>query len=143
MLFNDNKFIQSEKLHNKHVKYVNSNNKTQKIKDLLENYPLCLLESNDFFFNSSIPEKKKSYLNKILFYVEQNFTESLKILKKIQKQRNYALKTGSHEDIKLWTEQLCAIEPEITKQNKAIISKINKRLKDSALVHTFLDKNCG
>lgn len=141
VLFNNNQLIQSEKLHNKHVKYLNSNNKTQKIKDLLENHPLCLLESNDFFFNSSNPEKKRSYLNKILFYVEQNFTESHSKLKKIQKQRNHALKIGSHEEIKLWTEQLCDIEPLITKQNEKIISNINMRLKDSALAHTFLDKN--
>ena len=141
VLFNNNQFIQSEKLHNKHAKYINSNNKTQKIKDLLEDYPLCLLESNDFFFNSSNPEKKRSYLNKILFYVEQNFTESYKKLKKIQKQRNHALKKGSYEEIMLWTEQLCDIEPIITKQNKLIISDINMRLKDSVLVKTFLDKN--
>jgi len=141
VLFDNDMFIQSEKLHNKNVKYVNSDNKTKKIKDLLEDHPLCLLESNDFFFNSSSPEKKRSYLNKILFYVEQNFSETLQKLKKIQKQRNHALKIGSHEDIKLWTEQLCDIEPSLTKQNEAIISKINMRLKDSALVHIFLDKN--
>ena len=35
VLFNDNKFIQSEKLHDKNVKYVDSDNKTIKIKDLL------------------------------------------------------------------------------------------------------------
>ena len=141
LLFNNNKFIQSEKLNNKNVKYVNSDNKTLKIKELLEDHPLCLLESNDFFFNSSSPEKKRRYLNKILFYVEQNFSDTHQRLKKIQQQRNYALKKGSHEDIKLWTEQLCAIEPELTKYNQQIISKINIRLKDSALVHTFLDKN--
>ena len=141
LLFNNNKFIQSEKLNNKNVKYVNSDNKTLKIKELLEDHPLCLLESNDFFFNSSSPEKKRRYLNKILFYVEQNFSDTHQRLKKIQQQRNYALKKGSHEDIKLWTEQLCAIEPELTKYNQQIISKINIRLKDSGLVHTFLDKN--
>ncbi|MBL6693493.1 MAG: DNA replication and repair protein RecF [SAR86 cluster bacterium] len=141
VIFENNKFIQSEKLLNTTVKHVNSDNKIQKIRELLEAHPLCLLESNDFFFNSSNPEKKRSYLNKALFYVEQNHIDLLRKLKKIHNQRNHALKIGSYEDIKLWTEQLCDIEPLITKQNKAIISNINTRIKDSALVKTFLAKN--
>ena len=141
VLFDNDNFIQSEKLQNTGVKHINSDNKTQKIKELLEKYPLCLLESTDFFFNASNPEKKRSYLNKTLFYVEQSFPESHKKLKQIQKQRNHALKTGSYQDIKVWTEQLCDIEPIITKQNEVIVTKINNLLKDSALIQIFLEKN--
>ena len=58
VLFNNNEFIQSEKLHNKHVKYINSNNKAQKIKDLLQE----VLKVNGTFITLFHNESMSGYL---------------------------------------------------------------------------------
>ena len=50
---------------------------------LVSNYPTCLVENKEFFFTTSTPEEKRAFLNKTLFYVEQNSNTTFKDLKKI------------------------------------------------------------
>ena len=121
--------------------YQSSTNNSPTIKEILLEFPSCMLESTDFFFNTAEPEKKRNYLNKVLFYVEHSYTDTLKELKKVHKQRNYALKRGLKDEIKLWSNRLCDIEPSITELNQAIIEKLNTKLANSKLTELFYNKN--
>ena len=49
----------------------NRGEKTSNFTKLVKKYPNCLIENKEFFFTTSNPEQKRSFLNKTLFYVEQ------------------------------------------------------------------------
>ena len=42
-------------------------------KELLMLFPTCVIENKEFSFTDAQPDYKRKYLNKILFYVEQDF----------------------------------------------------------------------
>ena len=140
-IFQGNSFVSSQKTENNKLIYQSSTNNSPTIKEILLEFPSCMLESTDFFFNTAEPEKKRNYLNKVLFYVEHSYTDTLKELKKVHKQRNYALKRGLKDEIKLWSNRLCDIEPSITELNQAIIEKLNTKLANSKLTELFYNKN--
>ncbi len=108
---------------------------------LVSNYPTCLVENKEFFFTTSTPDDKRSFLNKTLFYVEQNANKSLKDLKKIIYQRSACLKNNDLSQIAYWDKKLIEVEPFITNSNKDLISSINEMLQTSDIKDHFTKKN--
>ena len=119
----------------------NRGEKTKNFSNLIRKYPNCLIENNEFFFTTSNPEQKRSFLNKTLFYVEHTESLLLNELKKITSQRAACLKNNDNDQIKCWDERLIEIEPKIYLMNENLCEKINKHLKNSSLVHCFEEKN--
>ncbi len=115
--------------------------KTENFTKLVKKYPNCLIENKEFFFTTSNPEKKRNFLNKILFYVEQTDSLSLNELKKIILQRSGCLKNKDYNQIRYWDERLVEIEPKVTELNETICTKINNYLNSSSLVSVFEEKN--
>ena len=76
---------------------------------LVSNYPTCLVENKEFFFTTSTPEEKRAFLNKTLFYVEQNSNTTFKDLKKIIYQRAACLKNNDLKQITYWDQKLIEI----------------------------------
>ena len=119
----------------------NKGQKRENYTSLVKKYPTCLIENKEFFFTSSNPEQKRTFLNKTLFYVEQTELKRINDLKKIIVQRAGCLKTKDFNQIKYWDEQLINIEPEITMFNIEICKKINSLLKNSEIIDCFVNKN--
>ena len=119
----------------------NRGEKTSNFAKLVKKYPNCLIENKEFFFTTSNPEQKRSFLNKTLFYVEQTDAILLNEVKKIISQRAACLKNKDYNQIKYWDEKLIEIEPKIYSLNTNLCKKINKYLTDSALVKNFEEKN--
>ena len=115
--------------------------KTENFSKLVKKHPNCLIENKEFFFTTSNPEQKRSFLNKTLFYVEQTDALSLNKLKKIILQRSGCLKNKDFNQIKYWDEKLVEIEPKVTQLNETICTKINNYLNNSGLVSVFEEKN--
>ena len=108
---------------------------------LVSNYPTCLVENKEFFFTTSTPDDKRSFLNKTLFYVEQNVNKSLKELKQIIYQRSACLKNNDLRQIAYWDKKLVEVEPFITNSNIDLISSINEMLQTSDIKDHFTKKN--
>tara|TARA_A100001037_G_C15134017_1_gene630132 strand:- start:1252 stop:2337 length:1086 start_codon:yes stop_codon:yes gene_type:complete len=108
---------------------------------LVTNYPSCLIENKEFFFTTSSPEEKRSFLNKTLFYVEQNSKKTLNELKKLLYQRSACLKNRDLAQLSYWDSKLIQLEPLITKNNLNLVQSINEMLKNSNLSDHFSKKN--
>ena len=121
--------------------HTNIDDKRQKNKHLAITHPVCFVESDNFFFTKASPEKKRQYLNKNMFYVEQNYTKIMQTFKKIHTNRNLALQSNKIEEVKVWTDQLIEIEKVITKINEEIVSLINDKLSNSNNLLDFYPKN--
>ncbi len=115
--------------------------KTSNFIKLVKKYPNCLIENKEFFFTTSNPEQKRSFLNKTLFYVEHTDAVLLNEIKKITSQRAACLKNKDYNQIKYWDEKLIEIEPKIYLLNTNLCKKINNYLINSDLVKNFEDKN--
>lgn len=139
--FEDNRKITVVKEQEKPSTHTNIDNKLQKNKHLAVTHPICLVESDNFFFTKANPEKKRQYLNKNMFYVEQNYTKIMQSFKKIHTNRNLALKNKHNDEVKVWTEQLIEIEKAISAANKKIVSLINEKLSHSNNLLDFYPKN--
>ena len=140
--FQDNKGIKISKERDKRAKITDIETKKSKnYKFLVENYPLCLVENNEFFFTEANPEKKRVFLNKTLFYVEQKFNSKENILKKIIKSRSYCLKHQKFDEINYWNEKLIEIEPQITESCTKIINRFNHEIKNNTFIEIFSEKN--
>ena len=94
-------------------------------KELLMLFPTCVIENKEFSFTDAQPDYKRKYLNKILFYVEQDFDNLYEKLTKIHKQRLFCLKNGQKNEILVWNKALIEIEPQITTLNKTLINDLN------------------
>ena len=142
LVFDEGKSVKiTKKLNNRAQISQNRGDKTNNFTKLIRIYPNCLIENKEFFFTTSNPEQKRSFLNKILFYVEQADALLLNELKKITTQRAACLKNRGFEQIKYWDDKLIEIEPKITKLNKKICEKINNFILDSTIVGLFEEKN--
>ena len=108
---------------------------------LVSNYPTCLVENKEFFFTTSTPEEKRAFLNKTLFYVEQNSNTTFKDLKKIIYQRAACLKNNDLKQITYWDQKLIEIEPSITQINENLIASVNDMLQTSEIKEHFAEKN--
>ena len=142
LVFNNGKSIKVTKKHNNRAKIThNRNEKTENFTNLVKKFPSCLVENKEFFFTTSNPEQKRSFLNKTLFYVEHMDSFLLNELKKVVSQRSACLKKNDFKQIKYWDEKLIAIEPKILMLNENICKKINDYLETSEIVNTFSEKN--
>ena len=108
---------------------------------LVLNYPTCLVENKEFFFTTSTPEEKRAYLNKTLFYVEQNSKNVLNDLKKTIYQRSACLKNKDLEQVTYWNQKLIQIEPIVTEINTSLINLVNSMLQTSKIKDHFIEKN--
>ena len=143
-LLSIDKFVEIKgiKEKNKNVQFTDkSTGKIFKPKNIIKNFPSVFVENLDFDFLDSTPSNKRRYLNKLLFYVEQNSFLALEKFNLALKQRNMALKKGDYEASKPWTMQIIEHEPVISKANLNIISIINKKLGSSRLIKLFSSKN--
>ena len=123
-------------------KFIDKNTeKIIKSKDIITNFPSVFVENFDFDFLDSSPLNKRRYLNKLLFYVEQNSFIALEKFNLALKQRNMALKKGDYEASEPWTMQIIEHEPAISQANLNIISIINQKLASSRLIKLFSLKN--
>ncbi len=78
LTFFDNKTIKvTKKINNRANIGQNHGQKRETHTSLIKKYPTCLVENKEFFFTSSSPEQKRNFLNKTLFYVEQNNAKKL------------------------------------------------------------------
>ena len=142
IVFQDGNSIKiTKKRENRALISKNRGEKTGNFSDLVKKYPNCLIENKEFFFTTSNPEQKRSFLNKALFYVEQSEAILLNELKKIMFQRAGCLKNNDYDQIKYWDERLIEIEPKISLLNENLCKTINKHLKSSSLVQGFEEKN--
>lgn len=142
IVFHDGKTVKvTKKTNNTAVITQNKGQKKENYTSLVKRFPTCLVENKEFFFTSSNPEQKRSFLNKSLFYVEHHESKKISELKKIISQRAGCLKNKDFNQIKYWDEQLILIEPVITKLNEKICSSLNKQLSSSKVVGFFLEKN--
>tara|TARA_Y100000748_G_scaffold302778_1_gene305990 strand:+ start:2464 stop:3552 length:1089 start_codon:yes stop_codon:yes gene_type:complete len=140
--FNNGNGIKITKKKNQRSKILQSKDKKLlNYADLVTNYPTCLVENKEFFFTTSTPEQKRAYLNKTLFYVEQNIKTLLNELKKIIYQRAACLKKRDQNQLIYWDQKLVEIEPIITKTNTNIIKMINDMLEKSSIRKHFEEKN--
>ena len=140
--FKNNKGIKITKERDKRAKITDiETKKTKNYKFLVENYPLCLVENNEFFFTDANPETKRLFLNKTLFYVEQNFNFTENILKKIIKSRSNCLKYQKFDEINYWNEKLIEIEPQITESCTKIIERFNQEIENKTYIEIFSEKN--
>ena len=140
--FEDNKGIKITKERDKRAKITDIESKKSKnYKFLVENYPLCLVENNEFFFTDANPETKRVFLNKTLFYVEQKFNFTENILKKIIKSRSNCLKHQKFDEINYWNDKLVEIEPQITESCTKIIDRFNHEIKNNSYIEVFSEKN--
>ena len=140
--FKNNKGIKITKERDKRAKITDiETKKTKNYKFLVENYPLCLVENNEFFFTDANPETKRLFLNKTLFYVEQNFNFTENILKKIIKSRTNCLKYQKFDEINYWNEKLIEIEPQITESCTKIIERFNQEIENKTYIEIFSEKN--
>ena len=119
----------------------NRGEKTTNFTKLVKKHPNCLIENKEFFFTTSNPEQKRSFLNKTLFYVEQTGSVLINEVKKITSQRAACLKNKDYNQIKYWDEKLIEIEPKIYTLNTNLCNKINNYLQHSDLVKSFEEKN--
>lgn len=110
-------------------------------KELLMLCPTCVIENKEFSFTGSQPDYKRKYLNKILFYVEQDFHDLYEKLIKIHKQRLFCLKKGHKNEILVWNKALIDIEPRITTLNKSLINRLNDYFLTNNLLSDFFVKN--
>ena len=131
----------TKKINNRSQISQNRGEKTRNFTKLVKKHPNCLIENKEFFFTTSNPEQKRSFLNKTLFYVEQTEATLLNEVKKITTQRAGCLKNKDYNQIKYWDEKLIEIEPKIYSLNINLCEKINKYLKTSELVKIFEEKN--
>ena len=115
--------------------------KTLTYAKLVSNYPTCLVENKEFFFTTSTPDEKRAFLNKTLFYVEQNSNIVLKELKKLIYQRAACLKNNDLKQIAYWDQKLIELEPSITQTNKKLITSVNEMLQTSEIKEHFAEKN--
>ena len=105
----------TKKINNRSQISQNRGEKSRNFTKLVKKYPNCLIENKEFFFTTSNPEQKRSFLNKTLFYVEQTEATLLNEVKKITTQRAGCLKNKDYNQIKYWDERLIEIEPRISK----------------------------
>lgn len=143
-LLSIDKFVEIKGIKEKNntVKFTDkSTGKIVKPKNLIKNFPSVFVENLDFDLLDSSPLNKRRYLNKLLFYVEQNSFLALEKFNLALKQRNMALKKGDYEASEPWTMQIIEHEPAISKANFNIISIINKKLGSSRLIKLFSSKN--
>ncbi|MFL2695439.1 MAG: DNA replication/repair protein RecF [Gammaproteobacteria bacterium] len=110
-------------------------------KELLMLFPTCVVENKEFSFTDAQPDYKRKYLNKILFYVEQDFNDLHKKLIKIHKQRLFCLKNGQKDEILIWNKALIEIEPQITTLNKILINDLNNFFTSNSNLSDFFGKN--
>mgnify|MGYP000011446699 FL=1 len=110
-------------------------------KELLMLFPTCVIENKEFSFTDAQPDYKRKYLNKILFYVEQDFDNLYEKFTKIHKQRLFCLKTGQKNEILIWNKALIEIEPKITALNKTLIDDLNNFFTSSSNLSGFFGKN--
>ena len=110
-------------------------------KELLKLCPTCVIENKEFSFTESQPDYKRRYLNKILFYVEQDFDHLYEKLTKIHKQRLSCLKNGQKKEILVWNKALIDIEPKITTLNKRLIDDLNEFFSVNKNLSDFFVKN--
>ena len=142
IVFDDGKTVKvTKKTNNTALITQNKGQKRENYTSLVKKFPTCLIENKEFFFTSSNPEQKRSFLNKSLFYVEHQESKKIQELKKIISQRAGCLKNKDFNQIKYWDEQLVLIEPIITELNKKICNKLNEQLSNSDVVGVFLEKN--
>ena len=131
----------TKKLNEKSKIIQTKDKKTLSYSQLVTNYPSCLIENKEFFFTTSSPEEKRSFLNKTLFYVEQNSKKTLNELKKILYQRSACLKNRDLAQLPYWDSKLILLEPIITKNNLNLVQSINEMLQNSNLSDHFSIKN--
>lgn len=118
-----------------------NNEKKISRKDLLMQCPTCVIENKEFSFTGSQPDYKRKYLNKILFYVEQDFNNFYDQLSKIHKQRLFCLKNRQKKEILIWNKALIEIEPKITLLNKCLINDLNIFFSTNENLSDFFSKN--
>ena len=140
-VFENNKQISATKEKDSSSIHKNIDNKHLKNKQLALEYPVCLVESDNFFFTKANPEKKRHFLNKNMFYVEQNYSQIMQSFKKIHTNRNLALKNNNKDEVNVWTKQLIEIERIISRKNEEIVSLINEKLSNSKVLSDFYSKN--
>ena len=142
LVFFDGKTVKvTKKTNNTAIITQNKGQKRENYTSLVKKFPTCLVENKEFFFSSSNPEQKRSFLNKTLFYVEQEGSTKINELKKIVAQRAGCLKNKDFNQIKYWDEQLILIEPIITDLNQKLCEDLNKALKNSNIVDVFVQNN--
>ena len=142
LVFFDGKTVKvTKKMNNTAIITQNKGQKRENYTSLVKKFPTCLVENKEFFFSSSNPEQKRSFLNKTLFYVEQEGSTKINELKKIVAQRAGCLKNKDFNQIKYWDEQLILIEPIITDLNQKLCKDLNKALKNSNIVDVFVQNN--
>ena len=73
----------TKKINNRSQISQNRGEKSRNFTKLVKKHPNCLIENKEFFFTTSNPEQKRSFLNKTLFYVEQAEATMLNEVKKI------------------------------------------------------------
>ena len=140
--FNNGSGVKITKKLNEKSKIIQTKDKkTLNYSQLVTNYPSCLIENREFFFTTSSPEEKRAFLNKTLFYVEQNSKKIINELKKILYQRAACLKKRDLAQIPYWDQKLIQLEPLITESNLNLVQSINEMLKNSILIDHFSAKN--
>lgn len=140
--FTNGNGVKITKKMNEKIKIIETKDKkTLSYSQLVANYPSCLIENKEFFFTTSSPEEKRTFLNKTLFYVEQNSKRTLNSLKKLLYQRSACLKNRDLAQLSYWDNKLIQLEPIVTETNLNLVQSINEMIKNSNLAEHFREKN--
>ena len=87
---------------------------------VLNNFSLSLLESPK--------ENRRSFIDYLMFHVEQDYKKDHLKFKKALAQRNRALKKGSSSELKSWTKVFIDLSQKLTKKKASVYRLFLKKL---------------
>jgi DNA replication and repair protein RecF len=102
--------------------------------------PITIINPNSIDLIIGSPSLRRSYIDWIAFYLFPDFLSKWKKYRHILKQRNFCLKHPKHFfALDKWTEELIALQPEVTEYRTKVIELLTPILKSTSSV---LIENC-